>query len=767
MQDTRLKQVNLCVAVLSFAVCLTLGVPLHAKEKATKKHKPLTLENARRSGRATKSLPKWSWRPGHNTLMRVRRKGPGRRAKRVIETWDPLTDKHKDIADLAAIKAHAKAGGPSARGIGRSGAPELVWAKDGKHVCVRVRSQLLWHDLSTGETRPLASSDKPISDVQVSPKGDFVSYCKDHDVHVVETRGGPSMLMSSGGSDLYRNGSLDWLYPEEFGLRHGVWWAPGDQGLLWLRLDQTNVPTFSMPDMLHARGAPKVIRYPKVGDPNPKATLFYKRITSPIKNDTMPVSYALPLKDAHYIIRISWSPDSRHAAILSLDRAQQVMRIHVFDRRSRQLAVAVTETSDTWIEDTPTPRWITNNAFLYLAERDDDRRWMRAARGAKGGWASEAITPRSLTAGRLLHVRADPPRIVYAARTRERWGDGVYMQRIEAGVEPTEIKFPDAWQRGETPGTHRFTVNDAGTRGLLSHSSTTSPKRRALVTFGEGDAPTYQLLDDARVAKTDNYPWATFEEGELPINEDGVKGEIRYRLFKPHDFDSSKVYPLLVHTYAGPDSQMVRDAWERRIGWQTFLTQQGYLVLHADGRGTAGQGMSWLKATRGKLSLVEVADQARIAKHIAKRPYVDANRIGIWGWSYGGTMACQGVIHHRNVFAAGVAVAPVTDWRFYDTAYTERYMGLLDQNKKAYDATSAVKHADGSTRPLLLLHGLHDNNVHAQNTVELVESLLRARNKDYEVMLYPRRGHGIGNTGNDVQRRMLRFFEKHLLEGRR
>jgi dipeptidyl-peptidase-4 len=273
------------------------------------------------------------------------------------------------------------------------------------------------------------------------------------------------------------------------------------------------------------------------------------------------------------------------------------------------------------------------------------------------------------------------------------------------------------------------------------------------------DGKVLRELGDARAPALETLELAVPEYGHIPV--EGL-GRIQYRLWRPARLQRSRKHPLIVQVYGGPGSRTVSEGWGRGPLFPTFLTERGFLVLQVDGRGTGGQGRAFTTCVQGRLGILELEDVVRAVREVAKRSWVDGARVGIWGWSYGGTMACNALTMRSDVFRAGVAVAPVTDWRLYDTIYTERYMGLPSENEKGYEETSSITHVGKLTGNLLVLHGLGDDNVHAQNTLRLLEACLRAKNPNLDVMLYPRRGHGIGGATIDVYRRLVRHFETHL-----
>jgi len=295
-----------------------------------------------------------------------------------------------------------------------------------------------------------------------------------------------------------------------------------------------------------------------------------------------------------------------------------------------------------------------------------------------------------------------------------------------------------------------------GVYALVTTSDARTPPKTVLARVEDGGI--VRQIGDAHTKRLDELKLAVPEYGAIP----DVTGKIRWRLWKPQDLDPQRRYGLIVQVYGGPGSRMVRNDWGRGPFFQTLLCDKGYLVLQVDGRGTEGQGADWLHAVRGELGMWELEDQVLAVEEILKRGYVDPERVGIWGWSYGGTMACNALTMRSDVFKAGVAVAPVTDWRLYDTIYTERYMGLPRDNPQGYDASSSITHAKKMTGQLLLMHGMSDDNVHVQNTLRLQEAFLKAKMLNYDVMLYPGRAHGIGGATLDVFSRLVGWFDRHI-----
>jgi dipeptidyl-peptidase-4 len=394
--------------------------------------------------------------------------------------------------------------------------------------------------------------------------------------------------------------------------------------------------------------------------------------------------------------------------------------------------------------------------FLWRSSTAGVERWWLVTLDATRTAAVRiALTDEGLVVGDVLHVdeeggsallAAHPP----GARRRELWrvgwGKGVARERLLADVaQDLDVD-----------------VDDTGRYLLVRRSGVHAPPMLE-VRDALGGAVVRTLGDGRSKA---------FEALALPEVEEGTTdlGDARalWRLFKPRGLAAGARVPLVLSVYGGPGSRTVEDRFGGGFPWTTLLVHRGFAVLQVDGRGTGGQGAAHECLLRGRLGDVDHAGLPKvIADLAAARPWIDATRVGIWGWSYGGAMACDALTRRPDVFRCGVAVAPVTDWRLYDTIYTERYMGLPAEATSNYDATSAIamagaKERRGSPCRLLLLHGLADDNVHPVNTLRLVEALLAAERMDFDWHLYADRGHGLGNAQRDVHRRALAWFERHL-----
>ena len=736
------------------AFVLLLGSPPLGAEDETREARPLSLEEALQGRGWRRSLPAWSWRPGHAELVQERRDSTGVRLVRM----NPVTGEESVLADLPQQLPRSMSRGRGVRGIGRSRAARWAFDASGRWLRVVRGGHIYVHDTATGVAQLVLPTPTAIQDLQFSPDATTLSYVADNELRVTSTgeRAEPRTL-TTGGSEALRNASLDWVYPEEFGFSSGHWWSPTGAHIVWLQLDQARVPIHRLPALLDGRGDGRTMRYPRAGEANPKARLA---VTPVAGGDPVWLELGKP----EYIVRVAWTPDGARVLVVTMDRLQQTLTLWSADPATGKGQVLFRERDEAWTDAPPAPRFHDNRRFLWRSHTSGSTRWSLVTLDAAGTslLRTQAITPSGYEASRVLHVDPDAQRCLFLATKHGDVGQSAYEGWGATKTRDARAKRILALGDG---GWTDVELDDSGSTAVVTWSAERIPARRVLMDVRTGRV--VRELGYAGTARTDTMLWAVPERMKLPV-KDGV---IHVRLWKPHDLearrakDPERTWPLIVKVYGGPGSRTVRDRYGRGPLFITHLTQQGYMVAEIDGRGTGGQSAAFVRSVYGQLGLRELEDQVVAVQALTARPYIDAARVGIWGWSYGGTMASLALTRRSDVFAAGVAVAPVTDWTLYDTIYTERYMGLPTEggNLRGYKQTSVSAFAPRLSSPLLLLHGLGDDNVHAQNTVRLVEALLQAKKEPFfDWKLYPRRGHGIGGAHMDVYGRMMRWFDRHL-----
>jgi dipeptidyl-peptidase-4 len=622
-----------------------------------------------------------------------------------------------------------------------------------------VKGDLVWVDLASGARRRLTRTKSPISDLKVSPDARHVSFVRAHDLWVVPVAEGEERPLTTGGSDALRNGSLDWLYPEELGHDTGHWWAPDSTRVAFLQLDESQVPRYRVPGLLELRSEGTEMYYPKAGDPNP-----VPRVGVVALEGGDPHWLWAAGKGPHYVVRVSWHCDSRHLLVLGMPRSQESLHasLHAVERAAEAPSVAPVPPlysqmqPSGWVNPPQAPRFEEGARLLF------------GVGGSRGAWSAATVedgpasarlkdtthlTAKDVDASDLLHVRLVGEGAPEALYEGTRLGS-LHSQVFRTAGARTETLFEE-----ESPASITASLSKSGRHALVRRSTATRPPTLELWDVAANRR--LETLGDSASEELASLRLAVPEHGEVEI-PGCAAGTIRYRLWLPADLDESRRYGLIVHVYGGPGSRMIQDEWGHGPLLHTLFTQRGFLVLQVDGRGTTGQGPDFCHLVKGRLGVLELEDQVRAVEAVLQRPYLDRERVGIWGWSYGGFMAAYALVKRSDVFRAGVAVASVTDWRLYDTIYTERYMGLPSENAKGYAETSVIEAAKGLGGHLLLLHGLGDDNVHAQNTFRLVEALIQAKKTTYETMIYPGRGHGIGGAGYDVFHRLVAHFERHL-----
>ena len=603
--------------------------------------------------------------------------------------------------------------------------------------------------LKTRELVSLAGGDEGLQNVALSPDGASVAFVKENDLYVAEVASGEMKRLTADGSGDILNGVFDWVYEEEFGRADAFRWSPDGARIAFWRTDQTRVRTFTMLDEMDRYSKPTELKYPKVGERNAVVKIGVVEIAS-----GQTVWMDLGENDDIYIPRIHWTNDPKTLAVQRLNRRQSHLELLFADVESGRTRVVMEDRDQAWVDVT--------DDFVFLAKRD------------RILWTSERDGFR--------HIYLSD----YQGKVRDRLTEGDWEVSSLAGVDEKEgwAYFYGKKDSSVEQQLYRVKLNGKKLQRISEldgwHIANFSPDYRHFVDFASNvrtptqvslrraDGKLVRMLEENPMPVLDRYQMV-YPEFMTVETSDGAK--LNAFMMKPADFDPAKKYPVLVYGYGGPGSQMVVNRWGmgsrsyhvQRVLWHQYMTEQGYLVFCVDNRGTGGKGKAFKNLAYGDLARYAVHDQVEGAKYLASLPFVDAARIGFWGWSGGGYLAAMIMTRTGKTFKAGVAVAPVSDFRNYDTIWTERYMGLLSENEKGYKAADVLTYAGGLEGSLLLIHGTGDDNVHPQNTMQLVDRLIAA-DKQFELMLYPNRNHRIqgGNTSHHLFTAITRFFEEHL-----
>ncbi len=596
------------------------------------------------------------------------------------------------------------------------------------------------YERGSGAFRQLTNSSETQVNVKFSPDSKKIGFVRGGDIYAIDLATGREVRLTSDASEHVFNGHFDWVYEEEFGIIDGWVWSPDSRSIAYWQLDERRVPEFPIVDFLPLHQEVERMRYPKAGDPNAIVRIGVVALPAGGGGSAAPparwLNFGAPADSSQdiYVPRMGWTTDPNVLWIQRLNRLQNRLDLIFFDLKSGGSNLVLTDSSDTWV-DVGNDLTFLNNAdrFLWASEKDGfrhlyiyDFNGKQVSQLTQGKWDVDNLAGVDQRRGMVYFTAglASPlDRDLYVVRL-----DGTGFRKISKEPGSHSVNFAPDFR------TYRDSYSDANT-----------PTRTSL---HNSDGGLIRVLSDGRIAALDEYrvspkTFFTF------TTSDGV--ELNGWMIRPHDFDPSKRYPVLMNVYGGPGSQTVRNSWGGAdYFWYQMLAQKGYMIVSVDNRGTGARGKAFRSVTYKHLGRWETNDQVEAAKYLASLPSVDGSRIGIWGWSYGGYMTLMAATVGGGVFRAGVAVAPVSSWKFYDTIYTERYMQTPSLNPDGYRESAPVEHAAKLGGRLLVVHGTADDNVHWQNTVTMVDALIRS-GKQFETAFYPGGMHGIGSGKTRAQ----------------
>ncbi|OGU64052.1 MAG: hypothetical protein A3G43_05440 [Ignavibacteria bacterium RIFCSPLOWO2_12_FULL_56_21] len=572
-----------------------------------------------------------------------------------------------------------------------------------------------------------------------TPDGKGVAVVRNNDIYYIDVAAGTERRLTNDGSENIMNGKFDWVYEEEFGISDGMQFSPDGKRMAYWRLDQTRVPEFNMVDHAGMRGSSMRMKYPKAGDANAIVRVcihdFSTGATSTVDIGT---------NDDTYVPRIFWQPDSKRLLVARLNRAQTKLEYLAADPATGATTVLFTEESKVWIEEGYGLTAAGGGRWLYVSDRDGfshvylldvDLKVLRQV--TKGAWDVGSINAVDEKRG-----------IVYFSASMK--------TPIESQVYAITLNGTGQRQLTTDGFNHSINISPTAEFAVDSYSSITTPSKTALITM---DGKRVRMMEENPMAMLKDYAMGETSFFQFTTT-DGVS--LNGYMIKPVAFDASKQYPVLFTVYGGPGSQTVRNAWGgTNYLWHQMLAQHGYMIVSVDGRGTGARGRDFKTITYKHLGKWEVNDQIEAAKYLATLPYVDKSRIGIWGWSYGGYMSALTLLKGAEQFKTAIAVAPVTHWKFYDTIYTERFMGTPQENPEGYAESAPATHAGLLKGNLLVVHGTTDDNVHWQNTTQFVDALQKA-GKQFRTMFYVNKNHGIG--GGTTRVHLFQMLTDYLLE---
>jgi dipeptidyl-peptidase 4 len=657
-----------------------------------------------------------------------------RKVEAVTGRSEPFFDPDKLAAGLAALPGVGK---QTAAGLVRS--PLLRLNPQQTGALFEVETDLYYCNLDgTGGVR-LTKSPGRKELTSFSPDGKFVSFVRDNNLFVVDLATRTERALTTDGGAVVSNGKADWVYFEEIYHRdrRAYWWSPDSTRVAFLRFDDTPVRKFTLIDPLAPRQNPETTPYPKAGEANPLVKLGVVSVGGGEARWADLGGYS---ETATLLVRVGWMPEGGSVYVYVQDRAQTWLDFCTVPRDGGVPTRLFRETTKAWVDDPGPPTFLKDGTFLLASERTG---WRHLYRYTTEGKLKGAVTSGDWEV-RALHVVDEAGGWVYFSGTKDgHLGANLYRVRLDgAGLERLT--------KGD--GDHRVSVSPKGNLFIDTWSDHKTPTQ---VRLYRTDGSPARTLDTNPVYVLEEYRRGAYELVRIPTPDGFV---LEGSLLKPPNFDPQKRYPVWFMTYAGPHAPTVHDSWGNGRLRDEMLAQMGYVVFRCDPRSASGKGACSTWTAYKQLGVQELKDIETAVGWLTKHPYIDAERIGMSGHSYGGFMTAYALTHSK-VFAAGVAGAPVTDWRNYDTIYTERYMNTPQENPDGYNATSVVRAARNLHGKLLLVHGLMDDNVHAQNSLQLADALQRA-DRDFEVMYYPRNRHGI--MGKHYERLVLDFMKRNL-----
>jgi len=639
----------------------------------------------------------------------------------------------------AALAAHADFAGANCAHLARH--PTLA-SEDYGVLLLEHGNGLYVYRLDEGALRRVADTDDERELLTLSPDGDRLAFVKGGNLFTLNLADGQMTQLTSDGGETILNGKLDWVYQEEIygrGNWQAYWWSNDGRYLAYLRLDQTNVPTYTIVDHLHTHPQVERLRYPKAGDPN---ALVRLGVVPAAGGATTWVDLS-DYGDAELlIVRVGWAPDGRVVYEVQ-DREQRWLELNDADPQTGGSRRLLREQSPAWVDVYGLPHWLDDGSFLWLSAADG---WPHIYHYARDGTLIARLTGGAWEVRELLAIDQSGGWVYFSGTRDSHVEEHIYRLPLVGG--PIE--------RLTEPGFHHRADFDPRGQFFFDYFSnlSTPPK----VHLRQADGRLLRVLSDADTSARHEYVWQTPVLLRVPTPHGR---SLNAALIRPPRRPPWRRLPVVMFVYGGPHAPAVRNQWEGEYGLlKQWLAQKGFLVWTCDPYSASGEGAVSAREAYGRLGVTELRDLESSLHWLAEHEHADLSRVAIEGFSYGGFLVAY-ALTHSTMFKVGVAGAPVCDWRNYDSIYTERFMRLPQNNPDGYQAASVRAAADRLHGRLLLVHGAEDDNVHLQNTLQLIHDLQSA-GKDFDLMLYPGNGHGIGHNRRHWLRLWLGFIERNL-----
>ncbi|MDT8394576.1 MAG: S9 family peptidase [Bacteroidales bacterium] len=575
-----------------------------------------------------------------------------------------------------------------------------------------------------------------------SPDGSKIAFVRENNIFIKDILSGDEKQITSDGKDRYIiNGTTDWVYEEEFSITKGFYWSPDGSKLAYYKFDESNVAGYELQMWGDLYPVMHRYKYPKAGEENSIISIHIYNLNS---NETTEIDVGE--ETDQYIPRIKWTRQENILSILRMNRLQNELEILLADAESGESKVVYFEKNKYYIDITDHLTFTDEDHFLITSEAD-------------GYYHIYYYTMEGELVQQLTRGKWDVTDIEgYDEKRKKVYFQAAYSSPLNRDILAVDLKGSISLLSSGL-GTNNADFSKNFDYYINTYSDANTPP---MITLHKHNGKMVRLMKENNELqqKLAEYGYARREFFAITTDE-GV--ELNAWKILPPDFDSEKQYPLLVYVYGGPASQTVRNSWDGGMLWYQMLAQHGIICVSVDNRGTGARGEEFRKMTYLQLGKYETIDQIAAARHLASQAWVDEERIGIFGWSYGGFMSTLCMTKGADIFDAGIAVAPVTNWKYYDNIYTERFMRTPQENPDGYEDNSPINHTDKLQGKFMLVHGTADDNVHVQNTLDLVSALVES-DKQFELMLYPNKNHGIygGNTQYHLYWMMTDFLLENL-----
>ncbi|MFC3192971.1 DPP IV N-terminal domain-containing protein [Marinicella sediminis] len=663
------------------------------------------------------------------------------RQQRILVDSDELLDGEEQLS------AEEKARRERQRLANVSGIIDYAWSKDGQFLLFPLNGDLYVYQLADQSTRQITRTDAFETDARFSPKGRYVSFIRQQNLFVVDAETGQEQQLTQDGGGLIKNGMAEFVAQEEMKRNTGYWWSPDEQYIAFLQVDESPVEVTKRYEINADDIEVIEQRYPYTGQPNVSIRMGLVKLTDGAINWV-----DLGNEADIYVARVDWLKSAQEVSYQWQSRDQQTLKLQVADLTGKSRTL-ITERSDTWINLHDDLTFLHDGRFIWASERSGHKHlYLYSAKGevihplTKGEWVVDELTGLDESAGWVYFTGAlDTPLEKH-----------LYRVALNEPAQPEKIT--------SRSGFHEISMDDSARYYIDQWSDREHPPQTSLHrSSGERLA---WLNQNAVGPGHPYYPYLSAhlpnEFGHIKVHEGTDQAyTLHYRMIKPADFDPAKKYPVFQYVYGGPHVQYVTRSWGRLI--EQYMAQQGFLVFVIDNRGSDRRGVVFESALYKRMGTPELEDQVAGTRYLKSLPFVDAEKVGIFGWSYGGFMTLKALTKAADEYALGVSVAPVTDFALYDTHYTERYMSTPQLNPEGYRTTAVFADVSNITKPLLLIHGMADDNVLFLNSTKLIK-VLQDEGVLFDTMIYPGGKHGISGEKPQfhVYSTIARFFIKHL-----